>query len=200
MHRSIVLLAAVAALIVSAGCGSGPAQDRALVFGRNKDAVSLDPAVATDGLSFNIARVSMQGLTHYHLGGFTPEPQLATSWTSSKNGLDWVFTLRHGVSFQDGTAFDAAAVKYNFDRWMKDDPHYSYFHSQFGAYPSVIKSVRALAPDKVEIDLRSPIASFVADLAMPAFSISSPAALQRLGAKYFEQPSGTGPYEVAEWV
>ncbi|HEY5094568.1 MAG TPA: ABC transporter substrate-binding protein [Candidatus Eremiobacteraceae bacterium] len=198
--RRIFAAAAAAAAILAAGCASGPAQDRPLVFGRNKDAVSLDPAIATDGLSFNIARVTLQGLTHYHLGGFTPEPQLATSWTSSADGRTYTFTLRRGVIFQDGTPFDAAAVKYNFDRWMKDDPHFSYFHSQFGSYPSVIKSVAVVSPYEIRVQLRSPVATFIADLAMPAFSISSPTALRTLGENYYTQPSGTGPYEVAEWV
>ncbi|HKW45386.1 MAG TPA: ABC transporter substrate-binding protein [Candidatus Eremiobacteraceae bacterium] len=198
--RRLCAAALAAAMLLSAGCSSGPPPERPLIFARNKDAVSLDPAIATDGLSFNIARVTLQGLTHYHLGGFTPEPQLATSWTSSKDGTSWVFTLRRGVRFQDGTPFDAAAVKYNFDRWMKDDPHFSYFHSQFGSYPTVVRSVKVLRPDRIRIDLRSPIASFIADLAMPAFSISSPTALRNLGQKYYTQPSGTGPYEVSEWV
>jgi ABC-type transport system substrate-binding protein len=198
--RRLYTAAVAAAALLTASCASGPALDRPLVFGRNKDAVSLDPAMVTDGLSFNIARVTMQGLTHYHLGGFTPEPQLATSWTSSPDSLTWIFTLRRGVMFQDGTPFDAAAVKYNFDRWMKDDPHYSSFHSQFGSYPSMVKSVTAIAPDKVRIQLRSAIATFLADLAMPAFSISSPTAMRTLGQNYYKQPSGTGPYEVAEWV
>jgi peptide/nickel transport system substrate-binding protein len=200
MSRLQAALAVVATTLVVAGCGSGPAYDRPLVFARNKDAVSLDPAIATDGLSFNIARETMQGLTHYHLGGFTPEPQLATSWTTSRDGRSWTLTLRHGVTFQDGTPFDAAAVKFNFDRWMKDDPHFSYFHSQFGSYPSVVRSVTVLAPDKVRIDLRSPIATFLADLAMPAFSMSSPTAMRKLGQDYYKSPSGTGPYELAEWV
>src|SRR5471032_558936 len=159
--RRISAAAAAAIAIFLTGCASGPAQDRPLVFGRNKDAVSLDPAIATDGLSFNIARATLQGLTHYHVGGFTPEPQLATSWTSSRDGRTYTFILRRRVVFQDGTPFDAASVKYNFDRWMKDDPHFSYFHSQFGSYPSVVRSVTVLAPDKVRIVLRSPIATFL---------------------------------------
>lgn len=198
--RRIFAAAAAAIAVFAPGCASGPPADRPLVFGRNKDAVSLDPAIATDGLSFNIARVTLQGLTHYHLGGFMPEPQLATSWTSSRDGRTYTFILRRRVIFQDGTPFDAAAVKYNFDRWMKDDPHFSYFHSQFGSYPSVIKSVAVVSPYEVRVQLRSPVATFIADLAMPAFSISSPTALRTLGQKYYTQPSGTGPYEVAEWI
>lgn len=195
----ITALIAAAAVLVN-GCSSAPAADRPLIFGRNKDAVTLDPAIATDGLSFNIARVTLQGLTHYRLGGFEPQPQLAVSWHQSSDGKVWVFQLRRGVRFQDGTPFDAAAVQYNFERWLKDDPHYSYMHSQFGAYPTVIRSVRALSPYSVEITLRSPVAAFLADLSMPAFSISSPAALRALKDQYYTQPSGTGPYRVVEWV
>ncbi len=44
-------------------------------------------------------------------------PQLATSWSTSKNGLNWTFNLRPGVKFQDGTPFNAKAVCFNFNRW-----------------------------------------------------------------------------------
>ncbi len=198
--RRVGFLVALTAAAMLCACSAGPTADRALVFGRNKDAVSLDPAIATDGLSFNIARNTLQGLTRYRLGGFETDPQLATSWRHSADGKVWDFQLRQGVRFQDGTPFDAAAVKFNFDRWRKDDPHFSYFHSQFGAYPSVIRSVRVLSPSAVEIRLRTPVAAFLSDLAMPAFSISSPTALQTLKNDYYTQPSGTGPYRVAEWV
>ena len=46
------------------------------------------------------------------------QPALATSWSSTPDGREWIFKLRSGVKFQDGTTFDAAAVKYNFDRVM----------------------------------------------------------------------------------
>ncbi len=200
MKQLVATLFTALAVSILCACSAAPQSDRPLIFGRNKDAVTLDPAIATDGLSFNIARVTLQGLTHYKLGGFTPEPQLATSWHHSADGKVWILQLRRGVRFQDGTQFDAAAVKYNFDRWLKDDPHFSYMHSQFGAYPTVIKSVTVVSPSSVEIALRSPVAAFLADLAMPAFSISSPTALRTLGDDYYTQPSGTGPYRVAEWV
>src|SRR4029077_2642541 len=43
-------------------------------------------------------------------------PMLATSWTISPDGKTVSFKLRQGVKFQDGTPFDANAVKFNFDR------------------------------------------------------------------------------------
>jgi len=44
----------------------------------------------------------------------TAVPQLATSWTSSNNDTKWVFQLRQGVTFHDGTAFNASAVVFSF--------------------------------------------------------------------------------------
>ncbi len=207
-HRVIAALAFAAVLL--AGCGGGGNQNSGdtLVFGRNKDAVRLDPAVVTDGMSLNIARVTMEGLTRYAPASFDIQPSLATSWTVSPDGKIWTFMLRKGVKFQDGTDFDAAAVKTNFDRWrLKNDPlhvalkgDYSYYESQFGGFPGVIADVRVLAPDKVQIVLTKPVAPMLANLAMPTFSISSPAAMKAKGEDYFREPVGTGPYQVTEWV
>jgi len=211
--RASVLAALVMALVACSGSGGGNGsgdQSATLVFGRNKDAVRLDPAVVTDGMSLNVARVTMDGLTRYRLGSFEIEPGLATSWKTSRKGAVWTFKLRRNVTFQDGTPFDAAAVKFNFDRWrlrdnfyhksLQGNSEYSYYESQFGGFPGTIRDVKVVAPDEVEFDLSKPVAPFLANLAMPAFSLSSPTAMKQKGADYFRQPVGTGPYQVTEWV
>jgi peptide/nickel transport system substrate-binding protein len=205
---AVLAALAAAALLACAGCAQQSNGSQTLVFGRNKDAVKLDPAVATDGMSLNVARATMEGLTQYAPGSFDIRPWLATSWTLSPDGRTWTFVLRHNVKFQDGTDFDAAAVKTNIDRWrLKDDPlhvelkgDYSYYQDQFGGLPGVIKDVRVLAPDKVQIVLTKPVAPMLANLAMPAFAMSSPAAMKARGADYFREPIGTGPYQVTDWV
>ena len=218
LNFASLLVVVSAAALTLAGCGgsggsssgSNTAGPSTLVFGRNKDAVSLDPSIVTDGNSLNVAKETMEGLTSYRLGSFDIEPGLATSWTTSSDGKVWKFHLRHGVTFQDGTPFDATAVKFNFDRWrLKDNPYhkalqsqegYSYYVSQFGGFPGTIADVKVLAPDQVEFDLTQPVAPFLANLAMPAFGIGSPTAMKNEGEDYFRQPVGTGPYQVAEWV
>ena len=210
---AVALLAALMCLGLSS-CGNGARAGTAgasdtLVFGRNKDAVRLDPAIVTDGNSLNVSRVTMEGLTQYALGSFEIAPCLATSWTVSPDGKTWRFHLRHGVTFQDHTPFNADAVKFNFDRWrLKDNPwhkllqgnlEYSYYESQFGGFPGAIKDVKVTADDEVEFDLTRPVAPMLANLAMPAFGFSSPTAMKKEGQDYFRQPVGTGPYQVTEW-
>lgn len=205
-NRFLTAIAMCAALAPWGCAGQTGPSDQVLVFGRNKDAVKLDPAVVTDGMSLNVARVTMEGLTRFKRGSFDIQPSLATSWETSADGKVWTFALRHGVTFQDGTAFGAAAVKFNFDRWrLKDNPYhkwgdYSYYESQFGGFPGVIRDVKVLAPDKVQFDLTMPMAPLLANLAMPTFSISSPTAVKTEGENYFTQPIGTGPYKVTEWL
>ena len=51
--------------------------------------------------------------------GFVPD--LAESWDVQEQGKVYLFHLRRGVQFHDGTDFNAAAVKWNLDRIMADD-------------------------------------------------------------------------------
>jgi ABC-type transport system substrate-binding protein len=186
---------------------SPPSHDAdVLVFGRNKDALTMDPATSFDGLSLTVTHVLYEGLTRYRPGKFAVEPCLAKTWSVSKDGKTWLFHLRRGVHFQDGTAFDAAAVKFNFDRWrLRDNPYhtggnYIYWESMFGGFPGRVADVKARGPDVVEIDLTQPLAPLLVDLAMPAFAIASPSALKSERSNYFRAPIGTGPYRLAEWV
>jgi peptide/nickel transport system substrate-binding protein len=198
---------AAALLLAAAGCSnSGGNGADTLVYARNRDAVTLDPAFAPDGMSLDVVHSMMEGLVRYKPGSFDVEPALATSWTTRAGGTVWIFTLRRDVKFSDGTAFDADAVKFNFDRWrLRSDTYhtggaFTYYESQFGGFPGVIKRVTVLAPDEVELDLSKPMAPLLANLAMPSFSLSSPAAIEKEGEDYPQTPVGTGPYELAEWV
>jgi len=208
MRKTLLgLVGAVTLLLAACSSNSGNgAGSETLVFGRNKDAVNLDPAAAPDGMSINTVHLMMEGLTRYQPGSFKIAPSLATSWSYDRSGTRWVFHLRHDVKFQDGTPFDAAAVKFNFDRWrLKDDPYhkwadFTYYESQFGGFPGIIKDVRVISSDIVELDFTKPSAPLLANLAMPSFSISSPTAIKNEGENYSQRPVGTGPYQLAEWV
>ena len=96
-----------------------------LVFAHPEDAAKLDPADVTDGESLLVTWHIYEGLTRYQAGKTEVEPALATEWSVSDDGLTWTFKLREGVKFHDGSAFDAAAVVWNFERWFEpENPHH----------------------------------------------------------------------------
>lgn len=204
--RRLALALCAVFVALCAGPAQTSAADVQLVFARVKDAVDLDPAVATDGLSLNVTSLIMQGLVAFKPGSFDVVPALAQSWKASTDGKTWSFTLRPKVRFSDGTALDAAAVKFNFDRWrLKSNPYrgnyqYSYYEAQFGGFPGIISDVRADGPDRVTFHLRRPMGPFLRNLAMPSFAIGSPAAIKADLAAFDRKPIGSGPYLLGEWV
>jgi peptide/nickel transport system substrate-binding protein len=205
---------ALAALIALAGCGVGGSSGSGsqIVLARVKDAVVLDPSHATDGLSLLVTNEVLETLVSFKPGGFDIGPGLATSWHASPDGLTWTFTLRPNATFSDGTPADAAAVKFNVDRWrLRHDPNhgnfsYSYWVAMFGGYsddptnPGVVKDVRVNGSDRVTFVLNRSLAPFLHDLAMPPFGIGSPAAIKANAQAFEQKPVGSGPYTVAEWV
>ena len=79
--------------------------------------VQLDPAVAgSNGYGDILPLVDniTEGLTRFKPGTVEIEPALAESGEVSEDGLQYVFTIRPGVTFHDGTPLDAAAVETNF--------------------------------------------------------------------------------------
>jgi peptide/nickel transport system substrate-binding protein len=206
-------LACALLVLLCAGCGDldrgGPPE---LVMARVKDAVNLDPSHATEGLSLNVSGEVMETLVQFKPGTFEVMPALATSWHTSADGLRWTFDLRPGARFSDGTPADAAAVKFNFDRWrlQRDPQHgpytYAMWLSMFGGYsddpksPGVVRDVIVEGPTRVTFVLFSPSGTFLRNVAMTSFAIGSPAAIARDPRAFEEKPIGSGPYVVREWV
>jgi ABC-type transport system substrate-binding protein len=124
-------------------------------------------------------------------------PDLAESWEILEDGKVYVFHLRHGVKFHDGTDFDAAAVRWNFQRLMDpaekalDAPSYS-----------LVDSVEVIDAHTVKFILKYPSATLLPVMAGHAsgFLLTSPASYERLGKDEGRlQPIGTGPFKLAKW-
>jgi peptide/nickel transport system substrate-binding protein len=188
----------------SSGTSSGTAAP--LVMARVKDAVTLDPSHATDGMSLTTTQEVLEGLVTFRPGSFDVVPELAAKWKVNAAGTRWTFDLRPGATFADGTPADAAAVKFNFDRWrLTGDPNhgnfdYSYYADMFGGFPGVIRDVKVITPTSVGIELTHPFGPFLRDVAMPSFAIGSPAAIKADPKAFEQKPVGSGPYAVSEWV
>jgi peptide/nickel transport system substrate-binding protein len=199
-----------------------------LVFGVAGDAKVLDPALASDGESFRVARQMFEGLVRPEEGGTKIVPGLAESWSPDASGLVWTFKLKSGVKFHDGTDFNADAVCANFNRWfnwsglMQGEDISYYWQAIFGGFAknesktlggSLFKSCTVKDPATVDIAVNSVTSKFPAALALPAFSMSSPKALKDFDADKVggtadnitypayaqEHPVGTGPYKFVKW-
>ena len=158
-------------------------------------------------------------------GTADPAPLLAESWDSSEDGLSHTFTLKEGVTFHDGTPFDAEAVCSNFDRWYNwtglaaSEALGYYYDKLFRGYAdtpdtAVYKSCTPDGENSVTIELNQPFAGFIPALSLPAFAMQSPTALEEYDADGVggtaeaptlseygtAHPTGTGPYKFDEWA
>jgi peptide/nickel transport system substrate-binding protein len=159
-----------------------------------------DPDVYYAGEGLLLTRNLYQGLLQYKAGTADKvvEPQLATSWTVSKDGLTYTFQLRHGVTFHDGTPFTSAAIAPDFARRAAVDGGPAYMVSD-------VASVATPNPYEAVITLKTPNTAFLDYLASPYGPVmESPTALAaNAGADndqtYLETHDiGTGPYTLTE--
>lgn len=130
-------------------------------------------------------------------------PGLATEWAvDPADPLKWVIRLREGVTFHDGSAFDAEAVVFNFDKILRPDaPQFDERQASQGKgrIPTVA-AVRAIDPLTVEITTTMPDALLPWNLAW--IVMSSPQAWKTAGSweAFLQAPSGTGPFRVESYT
>lgn len=122
------------------------------------------------------------------------QPMLATSW-EAVDDLTWVFHLRPGVLFHDGSPLDARAVVMTFDRVLDPDAGLTR-RSQF----EMVKSVEALDESTVQFNLSHPSGILLNELAYAGGGIISPAAIEEYGKDIALHPVGAGPFKLREMV
>ena len=171
-----------------------------LVVGQIAEPKSLDPATVTAVNDFRILMNVYDGLVRYKDGTLEVEPALADSWTISADGTEYTFNLRSGITFHDGSAFDADAVKFNFDRMLDENhPYHDTGPFPLSFFFSAIESVDVVNSSTVKFTLNAPYAPFLSNLAYPTGLIVSPAGLMANGADFGRNPSGTGPFKFEGW-
>jgi peptide/nickel transport system substrate-binding protein len=121
-------------------------------------------------------------------------PQLATEWAWSPDALSLTMKLRPGVVFHDGEKFDAAAVKYNIDRY-KTMPE-----SLRKAELSPVSGVEVVDDLTVRFNLSQPYVPLIGVLSDRPGMMVSPKAAEAAGAKFFTNPICSGPYRFVERV
>ncbi|MBW2178664.1 MAG: ABC transporter substrate-binding protein, partial [Deltaproteobacteria bacterium] len=176
----------IAFLFTSAAMAASPKMGGTLVFGRGGDSVGLDPAYETDGNSFLVCDNIYEALVGYADESTALEPGLAESWEISSDGKKYTFQLRKGVTFHDGTHFNANAVVFSIGRMMKT-PNVKFVGKEWKIPPQerppeywvsmemddTIGSIEAVSEYKVVFNLKRVEAPFLANMGMDFADIIS---------------------------
>jgi peptide/nickel transport system substrate-binding protein len=189
MRKSLILLA-IAGALMSTTAYAAPRTD--ITIGIQLEPTNLDPT--TGGAAAAIRTVTdlniFNGLTKIDKDGAT-QPDLATSWDISPDGLTYTFHLKTDVKFSDGTPFTADDVKWTLDRDRAADSK----SAQKQLFAN-IASVDVVDPATVKVTLTQPQGDFLYDMGWGDAVIVS----QKTAETNVTNPVGTGPYEVSEWV
>jgi peptide/nickel transport system substrate-binding protein len=188
----IVCLALVVACAPTSAPGpAATAAPESLTIAMSENADSLDAHLGARSAAKSVINHIFEALIDRDPKSMQPIPLLAASWTQP-DPTTWVFKLRPGVKFTNGEAFDAAAVKWNFDRVIA---------SGVNAGPSVktlVKSIDVVDASTVRIVTTSPAAYFLERL-VNVWMMPPKDTQARGDAAVALQPVGTGPYKLAEW-
>jgi glutathione transport system substrate-binding protein len=185
-----LLLAAAVALGVSGTAHA--AKD--LVVGLADNLTGLDPADLNDNISQSATRLMFDGL--YRLDhDMKLVPGLAESYEANEAATQFIFHLGKGVSFHDGTPFNAAAVKFSFDRAGNPENHLKR-QSLF----AMVDHTDVVDDYTVKVVLKYPFGAFVNDIAHPGALIVSRKSVEEFGKEVNRHPSGTGPYQFVSWT
>jgi peptide/nickel transport system substrate-binding protein len=175
-----------------------------LFYYESYDPRSLDPALSTDVPTGEMVTDLYDGLTRFDPDGAL-QPGLADHWSVDPRGLRYVFHLRPGVKFHDGSVLTPAAVRSSFLRVL--DPRSTGGRAwpllpiagarayAAGEAPSV-SGIELLGDSAVALTLAEPLAVFPKFLAMPVTSIVPATPPAELG----ERPVGTGPWRFVSWA
>lgn len=172
-------------------CSGAYAND--LKIGLGSDPDLLDP----DQSRTFVGRIVYASLCD-KLVDITPEleiiPQLATDWSFSEDNLTLYMQLRPGVTFHDDTPFDAEAVKYNLSRSLVLP------ESRRRSEVKSIQEIKVTGSHSVEIILKQPDATILAQFADRSGMMISPTEAQKAGVKFADNPVCSGPFRFSRRV
>ncbi len=193
----LILLILLVALL---GAGCSPAEEDdvfELVYGLTLVPSGIDPHIhASSELGIPLRSV-YDTLVYRDAETLEFVPGLAESWSVSDDGLEYTFKLREDVTFHDGTAFNADAVRVNLQRVLSPDANSL---KAAGLLGPVVR-VEPTSLYEVKIVLSEPYAPLLDGLSQPHLGMASPAALAEYDtATYQFHQVGTGPYRFVEYV
>lgn len=173
--------------------GQVPVAGGTLNIGMPGDALTLDPMLTTDEYSKPVESLIYNSLVKLGPKGDI-QPDLATTWHVSQDGLTYTFNLRKNVYFHDGTRMTATDVAFSFQRIMSKS-----LASPWGSFFQTVQTVKALNPSTVQVTLSKADAPFLAVIASFLY-VMNPTFVQAHQGNLKRVEDGTGPYKLGKWV
>ena len=174
---------------------TSPGADGRITIGTTGKPRTFDPADAYELSSLGIVFNMSDRLYEYQPESTQIQPKLATAMPKiSEDSLTYTILLREGVVFHDGTPFNAKAMAFSLERFIKNGGKPSFLLAD------TIDSVKATGEYELTIKLKKPFAAFTALLAFSGVCPVSPQAYE-LGAGKFKPDIfvGTGAYKLAQY-
>lgn len=193
-NTSLVVLVVVLMGLLMATVGSS-AQSKTLTIASGTDIENTNIHVVTSSPSFSVLEHIYEPLFSMNVDGVL-EPLLAESITATSDNT-YVIQLKEGISFSDGTPFNAEAVKANLD-WVLDAANGAAFRFLL-VVAGTPAEVEVLDEYSVQITTPFPFAPLPAHLSHGALAMVSPAAIAQGPDFLATNAVGTGPYLLESW-
>lgn len=199
----------ILALLIVAGCSnssssSGKSQENtaeketpatpkkggSLTIAFDTDISNYDPLLGNSGNDHALLYPIYDTLVNFN-AQLEPQPGLAESW-DIPDDKSIILHLRKGVTFHDGTPFDAEAVKFNIERAISPDSMVSDLGN--------VESVDVVDSHTAKLNLKQPDSSIILALSDRSGMMVSPTAVKKFGNDFGQNPVGTGPFKLEKWV
>ncbi|MEM3818989.1 MAG: ABC transporter substrate-binding protein [Nitrososphaerota archaeon] len=194
---AIVVIAAVALsafYLTSTVSPPQPKRSDTLIIGTTDRVTQMDPAKAYDFYTWEVLNNVLEGLMKYEPGTARLTFGLAERYTVSSDGTEYVFKLKEGLKFSDGTPLDATHVKYQIDRVFATQADPSWLVTSF------VESVEVLNSTAIKFKLYAPTSFFPALLATPPYFPVNPKGYPLDEIAPDSTAGGAGPYRIKSWV
>jgi peptide/nickel transport system substrate-binding protein len=204
VRQYIVYSLIAVGLVISVGSNAWAQEYDAsaeLTFATNADP-TFNPWAPGAVIESNLINtILFEQLTRYNPDDLSPVPGLATSWEVSDDALAWTFTLREGVTWSDGEAFDAEDVAFTFNDVVLVEELGAQSANQFDP----VDMVEIIDPLTVRFVLNTPFSALPYYLAsfsgiLPEHALGAEENPLTVTSFNKQTPISTGAYKVAEFV
>jgi peptide/nickel transport system substrate-binding protein len=188
---AIALILGSAPSLTLAQASPEPQTGGRYIFALNGELTCFDPQISAGDSTNLVARSVVDSLVAQLPDGQLV-PWLAKSWTASEDVTQFTFELETGITFSDGTPFNADAVKVNLDRIVNPETGSQYAISLLGPY----ESTTVVDDDTVQVNFSEGFSPFLQALSQPNLGIQSPTAIA--AGTPCGPIVGSGPYTFSE--